>query len=220
MRERGRIETVHSPRGPYGVGNVDCPETTSAHAFGCAAIPPSAAKPPEREVNRREIDQSGTCRIPPGRDDRSAWGFTLVEVLMALTIVAIGLLAVGQEVTIGMSSASLARSKAAGALTAQSKLDQLENLYNRDPENEALSRGSHGPEPVETMDPAEGRLIARSRVDWEVNAVPDPRPGRVLEALQVTVTVKPANRDDTLNVKTGMNKTVTITSILGRKVLR
>ncbi len=171
-------------------------------------------------MSKREIDFSGTCRVLPRRDDRSVGGFTLVEVLMALMIVAIGLLALGQEVTIGMSSASLARSKAAGALTAQSKLDQLENLYTRDPENEAISPGSHGPEPVETLDPVEGRLIARSAVDWVVSAVPDPRPGRVLELVRVTVNVKPVNSDDTLNVKTPMNKTVTMTSILGRRAFR
>jgi type II secretory pathway pseudopilin PulG len=140
-------------------------------------------------------------------------GFALVELMMALLIVMIGLLAVGQPVYTALSSASLARSKSIAALVAQNKLEQLGALLLRNPDAGDLTPGTHGPEQVRIEDPADGTVLNCFSVDWGVGMVTDPRPGRTSSARQITITVTPVDSVGVANKQPNLNKAVVVSSI-------
>ena len=72
-------------------------------------------------------------------------GFTLIEMMIALLILSIGLLATGQLIFAALSSSSLARSKGNAALAAHYKLEFLGDLCRRNPDAFELSPGNHYP---------------------------------------------------------------------------
>jgi hypothetical protein len=151
-------------------------------------------------------------RIAQGPED-SENGFTLVETLTALLILTFGLLASGQLIFVVMSSTSLARSKGSAILAAQSKLEDLAVLYHRNPAAADLAIGSHGPEPFESTNPVAHSTLNRYHVVWNVALVPDPRPGKILKARRVTVTVTPIGSDNAANKKASLNNVVNLTTI-------
>jgi Tfp pilus assembly protein PilV len=145
----------------------------------------------------------------------SAGGFTLVEALIATVIMCFGLLAAGQMIFIAAASGSLARSQDTASVAAQNKLEFLTGVYNRTPDSGDLSNGNHGPEQVQVLNSNANSVLNRFRVSWTVATVTDPRPGKLLKAKQVTVTVVPVDAAGSLNFKARLNKTVTVTAIFG-----
>ena len=145
---------------------------------------------------------------------RENQGFTLVEMVVAIGILAFGLLAAGQMLLVAASSASLSRSKGAAAVTAQHRLETLSVLYQQDPLAGELAEGSHGPMQMEIKNPANETTLNCYRVAWEVAPVPDPRPGKRLNIKAVTVSIFPTLTDGTLNSKPGFNKALNVTTIL------
>ena len=144
---------------------------------------------------------------------RSAEGFTLVEMLIALVVLVVGLLSAAQMIYVAMSSASLARSKGSAAVVAQDKLEFLADLYNRDKSAADLTDGNHGPETVQVLNPATNVVLNRFRVTWTVSPVVDPRAGWTLHTRHVTVTVTPVNATDGTNLRVGLNKIVTVSMV-------
>jgi Tfp pilus assembly protein PilV len=144
-------------------------------------------------------------------------GFSLVEVLIALLIMTCGLLAVGQLIYTTAASGSLARSKDTASLAAQNKFEYLSDLYNRDPGAAELAEGAHGPEEAESLNPVTGAPLNRFSITWNVQNVPDPRPGKILKARQVSITVTPVRSGDVANVKPWLNKVLTVNSVLSEK---
>ena len=144
-------------------------------------------------------------------------GFSLVETMMALVVLAFGLLAAGQLLYITASSSSLARSKGTAAIVAQSRLESLAALYKQDPSAAELAIGNHGPEETGVMNPADETVLNNYRVEWTVSTVPDPRPGKILDATLVTVKVTPSLAGGTENSRPGLNKILNVTTILGPK---
>ena len=142
-------------------------------------------------------------------------GFSLVETMMALVVLAFGLLAASQLLFITASSSSLARSKGTAAIAAQSRLESLAALYGQNPSAAALATGSHGPEETVVMNPADETVLNNYRVEWKVSSVADPRPGKVLDAKLVTVRVTPSLPGGTENSRPGMNKVLYVSSIFG-----
>ncbi len=140
-------------------------------------------------------------------------GFTLTEMLIALLILSFGLLSAGQLMYVAMSSSSLARSKSSAASVAQDKLEFLADLYRREPGNEDLALGDHGPQVVQVTNPNGGGVLNRFRVEWQVSPVPDPRPGKTLASRLVRVRVTPIGTDGSVNSRIGLNKVVNMTSI-------
>ena len=144
----------------------------------------------------------------------SADGFTLVEMLIAILILAFGLLTAGQMIYASMASMSLARSKGGAAVVAQNKLQFLSDLYSHNQAAADLTVGNHGPEIVQITNPADNNsVLNRLRVTWTVSNVVDPRAGKVLKALQVIVTVTPINNAGVANGKAFLNKIVTVGSV-------
>ena len=144
-------------------------------------------------------------------------GFSLVEMLIATLILASGLLASAQIIYSAMCSASLARSKGCIAIVAQDKLEFLADLYARDPGAAELTNGDHGPDFVPVVNPLTGGVLNRFSVTWQVSTVVDPRPGKILAARQVVVTVRPVNADDEPNYKAYLNKAAVVAGMFSRR---
>jgi prepilin-type N-terminal cleavage/methylation domain-containing protein len=139
-------------------------------------------------------------------------GFTIIEILFALLILAFGLLAAGQMIFVALSSASLARSKSNAALLAQDKIEFLADLHRREPESPLLSEGNHGPDLVQIRGSGASTLD-RYSVTWEVSAVPDARKGVRPIAKGIRVTVLPVDSDGRENKRIRLNKPVIVSSI-------
>ena len=140
-------------------------------------------------------------------------GFGLIEALMAILIMTFGLLSVGQLMFTALSGPLLARSKGSAALVAHDRLESLAEVFRQDSEAPDLTLGTHGPQQVSIPNPADGTVMNRFQVTWVVANVPDPRPGKILKAKRVTVTVVPINNAGAANLKSSMNKVVAMTSI-------
>jgi hypothetical protein len=130
-----------------------------------------------------------------------------------------GLLAAGQLMFGSMTASSLARSKGNATIVAQDKLEFLADLFRQNQSATDLTEGNHGPEQIEITNPQTGTAVNRFSVAWSVSTVSDPRPGKVLKAKQVRVTVTPIGSGTSVNNKVGMNKVVNITSIFCGKPL-
>jgi prepilin-type N-terminal cleavage/methylation domain-containing protein len=145
-------------------------------------------------------------------------GFTLIETLIAMVIMVSGLLMVGQLIFVAAASASLARTQGSAAVVAQDKLELLADLFSRDPGLPDLSYGSHGPEQVLIVGPAANHILNRFSVSWIVSAVPDPRPGKSLNAKMVVIIVTPVDAQGALNYRAFLNKPVAIVAVLDGRV--
>ena len=139
-------------------------------------------------------------------------GFTLIEMMIALLILGVGLLAMGQLIFAALSSASLARSKGNAALAAQDKLEFLGDLCRRNPEALELSTGSHDGEQVQYASDS-GEILNRFGLSWTVSDLSDPRSGTVLHAKHVRITVTPIDMNGDRNSKVLLNKTVEVNCI-------
>jgi prepilin-type N-terminal cleavage/methylation domain-containing protein len=145
-------------------------------------------------------------------------GFTLVEMLIAMTVLTCGLLAVGQLLFASLSSASLARSKSSAAIAAQNQLDSLADLYRQRPVAAELSLGYHGPLQAQVVNPITRVVLNRYNVSWVVSPLPDPRPGKMLSSRLVRVTATPATAEANTNSRVSLNKIVSISGILSPRM--
>ena len=142
-------------------------------------------------------------------------GFSLVESLIAILILALGLMFVGPMIFDAITSTTLARSKDTGALAATNQLETLERLYRANPNDANLTLGTHGPVQVEIVNPNDNSKLNRYSVSWTVASVPDPRAGKTLRAVQVRATVTPIGAGTAENIKVRQNKIINITTIFG-----
>ena len=145
-------------------------------------------------------------------------GFSLIEMMIAMAILTFGLLAVGPLLYIVTSSASLARSKDTAAVAAQDTLEILSDLYARIPSAEEFLPGIHGPQQTQVINPADETVLNWFDLTWTVSNVPDPRPGKVLDAKRIRVTVTPIQSGGARNIKPAFNKVLQITTILSPKM--
>jgi hypothetical protein len=128
-------------------------------------------------------------------------------------ILTFGLMAAGQLLYLAGSSGSLARSKGTASVAAQSLLESLGALYRQDASSAELSIGDHGPMRTEVTNPGDGSALNIYDVHWTVERVPDPRPGKVLNARLVRATVRPVAADGTANSKPGLNKILSVSTV-------
>jgi Tfp pilus assembly protein PilV len=146
-------------------------------------------------------------------DDAKAEGFSLVEALMAILILSVGFMFLGQIMVGSVGSSLLARSKGTAGLAATNKLEALALKYRANPEDADFTIGNHGPEQVEIVNPNDNGKLNRYNVAWTVSSVSDPRSGATLRAVQVTATVTPIGSGTTVNNKVGQNKVINVTTI-------
>ncbi|MDR1727416.1 MAG: hypothetical protein LBT74_05745 [Acidobacteriota bacterium] len=150
----------------------------------------------------------GSGGKPPGR----AAGFGLIELVLALLLLGVGLLAAGPLLGTTARLTAQARSRSAAALAAQDALERLSDLCRRNPSAAELSPGDHREDALlEVRNPLEGNVLDRYQVSWSVGAIPDPRPGVTLPGKAVAVRVTTAlpggdlaeDRAVTVNMVTG-----------------
>ncbi len=100
-------------------------------------------------------------------------GFTLIESMIALAVMAITLLGLGQLVSTAVRQNASTRFETMGVLIAQEKLEALRGEYNRELESETgssdLTAGSHGPETLIMEAPVGSRMgDSEFEVSWTV----------------------------------------------------
>ncbi len=100
-------------------------------------------------------------------------GFTLIESMIALAVLAITLLGLGQLVSTAVRQNASTRFETMGVLIAQEKLEALRGEYNRELESETgssdLTAGSHGPETLVMEAPAGSSMgDSEFEVSWTV----------------------------------------------------
>ena len=144
-------------------------------------------------------------------------GFSLIELMMSLVILTFGLLAIGQLLYTVASASSLARSKSVAAVVAKNKIESLADLYSRDPLAADLGPGNHGPLQTQVVNPIDGTILNQYDIGWTVANVEDPRPGKVVGARLVRVTISPIQSGGAGNSRPAFNKIVSIASILSPK---
>ncbi len=145
-------------------------------------------------------------------------GFSLIELMFALCILACGLLAAGQMIYAAVASSSLARTKTSAAIVADEKVENLADLYRRNKDAPPLALGLHGPDLAEIRNPISGAILNRYEVHWEIRSVPDPRPGRLLSGRIVTVTATPVTLTGGSNIRTPWNQETSVTTLLSQRV--
>ena len=145
-------------------------------------------------------------------------GFSLIEMMLTLVIMTFGLLAIGQLLYVAAGSSSLARSKGTAAIAAQNHLESLRLLYGHNPLAPDLAPGSHGPRQSMVTNPMDGTVLNCYDVNWIVDSVPDPRPGKVPNAVRVRATLSPVQIGGTPNVRPGLNKVLNVTTIFSPKM--
>ena len=148
----------------------------------------------------------------------TAQGFGLIEMLLALSITAFGLLAAGQLLYVAAGSNSLARSKSTAALAAQNMMESLGALYRQNPSAPDLTLGDHGPRSIQVANPTDGTILNRFNVTWVVENVPDPRPGKALDARLVRTTVTPVLDKGTENNQPGLNKILNVITVFSPRM--
>ncbi|NLT67254.1 MAG: hypothetical protein GXX84_11685 [Acidobacteria bacterium] len=141
-------------------------------------------------------------------------GFGLIEISVALFLLAFGLLAAGQMLFVATASNSLARSIGTAALEGQSRMESLAASYRHDPAVADLSPGNHGPFYTQVENPNNRTVLNRYETVWSVSVIPDPRPGKLMDTKLVTVTVTPALADGVHNRKPLLNKSFSLTTVL------
>jgi len=152
-------------------------------------------------------------RLTP-RPHKNDQGFTLIETMIAMLILTFGLLAVGQLIGSSIGGTTLARSKGSASMVAQDKIDFLADAYRQNADGVDLSIGAHGPEQVEILNPNDGNIaMNRYNVEWTVTTIPDPRPGKVIKAKQVRVTVTPIGSGTDVNMQNSLNKVINVSAI-------
>jgi prepilin-type N-terminal cleavage/methylation domain-containing protein len=144
-------------------------------------------------------------------------GFSLIEMMLALIILTFGLLTAGQLLYVAASSCSLARSKGTAAVAAQTVLESLSSLYSQNPLAADLALGAHGPRQTVVVNPVDGTVLNRYDVNWKVENVSDPRPGKALNARRVQATVTPVQNGGAENIRPGFNKALHIVTIFSSK---
>jgi prepilin-type N-terminal cleavage/methylation domain-containing protein len=143
-------------------------------------------------------------------------GFSLIEMMIALSTIAIGLVAASQLLYIASASNSLARAKSTAILAAQDALESLGALYRQNPEAPDLSLGEHGPRSFEVRNPANGAVLNRYAIHWVVETLSDPRPGKILQARSVRTTVTPVTEDEKPNHHAGLNKMLSVATVFSQ----
>ena len=145
---------------------------------------------------------------------KNADGFSLVELMVAIFILTVGLLAAAQLLTMTMGLDMLARSKNAAALAAQNELEHLADIYRRNPAAGELIIGSHQAEELtEIRNPLTQKVLNRYKITWSVSGIPDPRPGVDLPGRIITVHAVPMLSENLENTYPFQRKAATLNAV-------
>jgi len=142
-------------------------------------------------------------------------GFSLIEVMVAVFILAFGLLAAAQLLTMAMMLEAQSRSKSTAALAAQNEIERLADLYRRNPAAEELAIGAHQSEELtEIRNPITQNVLNMYKITWHVSGIPDPRTGMEMDGRVISVQAAPmlAEREDSPHYL--KNKAITLNAVI------
>ena len=149
------------------------------------------------------------------QNPKSPPGFSLVEVMIAVLILAIGLLSAAQLLTMALKLDALARSKSTATLAAQNQLERLVDLYKRNPAAAELTIGVHqAAELTEIRNPITQKVSNRYKITWLVGEINDPRPEMDPRGRVVSVRATPMLAENVENTDFSNNKVVTINAVI------
>ncbi len=129
-------------------------------------------------------------------------GFSLIECMVAVTILAVSVLALAQLMSVSVHQSALARNNTMAITVAQEKLESLRLNYTKDllakvttpgsgPSTD-LTDGAHSPVPVTLTAPTESAMSTVTfDVSWFVDITGD--------QTSVTITVEPQNANPQQN---------------------
>ena len=145
-------------------------------------------------------------------------GFSLVELLIAVFILAFGLLAAAQVLTMALGLDVLARSKSTTALAAKNELERLADLYRRNPGSEELTIGTHQAEELtEIRNPVTQNVLYRYKITWFVSAIPDPRPEIDPNGRIISVRAAPMPAESEEIPVSYKNKAITLNAVIAEE---
>jgi prepilin-type N-terminal cleavage/methylation domain-containing protein len=144
---------------------------------------------------------------------KKAHGFSLIEMMMALMLLTVSLLTAGQLIYATASSCSLARAKMTAAIAARDKIERLSSLFAHNPFATEFSIGDHGPQQIEIVNPLTGTALDTYNIFWTISEIPDPRPGKKINALVARITIVPHTR------QIRFNKILNVTAVFSPKAL-
>jgi prepilin-type N-terminal cleavage/methylation domain-containing protein len=144
----------------------------------------------------------------------SSQGFSLIESMIALFILTFGLLATGQILFTAAGLGQLARSKNTAGIAAQSTLEFLSDLYQRNPAAEELAPGSHGPIQTEVMNPVNDRVLNRYSISWRSELIPDSNPIRSPQGRIISVRATPILSAENEIASSIWSKTLTVSALI------
>jgi prepilin-type N-terminal cleavage/methylation domain-containing protein len=131
----------------------------------------------------------GSCRSSDARRRRSECGFSLVEVLVAMGLFTVGMLALAQLLAVGVQMHQLGRNTDVATQLAQAKFEELMKLnFNTAAAVQLTPSGANalGTNTANYFDIPEGNQFTRR---WLVETGPTPRTRRVtvrIEPIQVS----------------------------------
>jgi len=139
----------------------------------------------------------------------------LVEVLIAVLILAFGLLAAAQLLTMALGLDALARSKSTATLAAQNELDRLADLFRRNPMAEELTIGTHHAEELTKIrNPITQNVMNMYKITWLVSGIPDPRPGINPQGRIISVRATPMLTESAENTRSFKNKAIILNAVI------
>lgn len=142
-------------------------------------------------------------------------GFSLVEVLIAISILTFGLLAAAQLLTMTIILDAKSRSKSTASLAAQNEIERLADLYRRNPDAEELIIGTHQAEELtEIRNPLNQNVLNRYKITWLVDGIPALHPGINAQGRIISVRATPMLTENLENTDSSKNKAVTLNTVI------
>ncbi|MFQ5741317.1 MAG: prepilin-type N-terminal cleavage/methylation domain-containing protein [Acidobacteriota bacterium] len=138
-------------------------------------------------------------------------GFSIVEVMVAMAVLAISILGMAQLTALAVQQNSFARYNTAAVEIARGKLEELESVYSWElttvTSSPDLTDGEHGPETVVLPSDTQTQGSRDFSVSWTVSSPSTTRK-------DIVITVRPAGVSDPESQDVLRSKTVTINSSL------
>ena len=131
-------------------------------------------------------------------------GFSLIENMLAVAVLAISVLALGQLMSVAVRQNAFTRVETMSTALAQEKLETLRAVYNRELETETaspdLTNGVHGPQMMTMQAPAESSMgDSEFQVSWTVTIAGTTK--------TVAVTIEPQDSNE-------LNSDLNLTTVL------
>jgi prepilin-type N-terminal cleavage/methylation domain-containing protein len=169
-----------------------------------------------KKITQFSFAESPERNFVPNNNSAGTEGFSLIESLMAVLILALGFMFVGPMLFNSVQSIALSRSKDTAGLAAANQLETLARLYKANAADANLTIGAHGPIQVEITNPVDDSKVNRYNISWQVSSVLDVH-GAPLQAVQATVTATPIGSGTATNITKRENKIVNVSTIFGYK---